>query len=193
MKSLLFSILIIVFLISFIKSNEETTFENHQVLRIKITTEEQLKDLVTFEENQKIDLWSDNFKIGALDIRISNEFKPTFEKEFLFRHQLEYSILVYNVQDLIDKEKSEMKNKIFFNYGIKISENETKQFFDNYRTIAEINNWMKQMAETHPDICSLITDFGKSYEGRDIQGLKIGKKTNQFKTSNFNSWWYSRS
>jgi len=29
---------------------------------------------------------------------------------------------------------------------------------------------------THPDICSLITDFGKSYEGRDIQGLKIGKK-----------------
>jgi len=170
-------IILLAFVISLVICEE--TFHGHQVLRVKVTSEEQVQELLSYESKQKIDLWSDNFKIGALDIRIPSEFKATFERDFLFRHQLESSIVVYDLQDLINKEKEAMKNKIFFNYqeGQKTADNQTAEFFDNYRTLAEIQNWMRQMAENHPQICSLITDFGvKSHEGRDIIGLKIGKK-----------------
>ena len=44
--------------------------------------------------------------------------------------------------------------------------------YDKYHTIEDIHAWIDKMVQTYPTLASTFT-VGKSYEKRDLKGLKI--------------------
>jgi carboxypeptidase A1 len=153
---------------------EYKTYHGHQVLRLNISNEEQLSKLRLLEELTQIDLWDDNFHLGQMDVRVPHEFKHSFEKNFLRKLHVTSQVLIPDLQQKIDEELSSMKNKVVIEQYNKTN---AFQFFDSYRRLGEINNWMTQMSQNYAGHVSLITDFpSQSYERRQITGLKIGKK-----------------
>jgi len=175
MKAFVFFIVVIVsFIGATFTKDDVVKFDGDQVISLNVTDEHQLSFLKYFEELQKIDLWSDNFALGELNLRIPKHSWSEFQELFLQRFNLKYRVVIHNLQELVDAETSEMQKKIIID---RYNRTNSFQFFDAYRNLDEINNWMSQMAENYPDRVSVITDFPtESYEKRKILGVKIGKK-----------------
>lgn len=175
MKALVFFIIVVVSFIGakFIK-DDVVKFDGDQVISLNVTNEHQLSFLKYFEELQKIDLWSDNFALGELNLRIPRHVWSEFQELFLEKFNVKHRVVIPNLQELIDAEAVEMQKKTIIDH---YNRTNSFQFFDAYRNLDEINNWMSQMAENYPDRVSVITDFPtESYEKRKILGVKIGKK-----------------
>lgn len=56
-------------------------------------------------------------------------------------------------------------------------------FFSNYQSYDTINQWLRLLESLRPELVELVS-LGKSYEGREILGVKI-KGTKQPKTTEF--------
>jgi hypothetical protein len=124
---------IFLLIILFITSIYTISFES-QVLRINITSNEQLDTLRNLEETQKIDLFTDYLGLTTIDIRIPNEYRKEVEDKLLKKYKMNYKTLISDFQALIDEEKlSLLKTK-------KYETNQTNlEFFQNFRRIEEIN------------------------------------------------------
>jgi carboxypeptidase A1 len=121
-----------------------------------------------FEELQKIDVWSENAGISQYDVRIPANYRNEFDMHFLKKFNIKFETVIENLQDKIDVEISELASRAKYNPELK---NADAQFFDSYRTLEEINTWTKHQAATNK-FASLV-NIGKSFEQRDILGLKI--------------------
>ena len=53
-----------------------------------------------------------------------------------------------------------------------ISSLENTTFHNSYHPLSQIENFMQELVDAHPEIARLVK-FGRSAEGRDIQGLTI--------------------
>lgn len=169
-------IFLIIALIVFVAS-EYQRFDKHQVIRFNITTQEQLEALKTLEESQKVDFWSENYEVSQFDVRVPFEQKQDFQTNFLEKYKISHMILIDDLQKRIEQEMTEMAKFAKYDPQNKKSEEE---FFDKYRTYEEHNTWMKAKVAAHPNLAELVT-IGKSYEKRDIFGLKIHNKSVQSK------------
>ncbi|XP_067325463.1 carboxypeptidase A1-like [Anolis sagrei] len=143
-------------------------FVGDQVLRITARNEEQLvmlNELGELEDLQ-IDFWRGPSKPGlAVDMRVPFRSVQAV-KVFLESNGILYSIMIQDLQDLLDEEKETMLLS-------KKSERSTGTFsFSSYHTIEEIYSWMDYFVAENPDLVSKI-QIGQSYEGRPIYVLKF--------------------
>ncbi|NXI58951.1 CBPA2 Carboxypeptidase, partial [Chloroceryle aenea] len=144
------------------------TFVGHQVLRIQTKNEDEVKKLQLLEslEHLKLDFWI-NPSAPALpvDVRIpANNVQAV--KAFLESYGIEYSILIEDLQALLDEEKQDMANNqqqerssSHFNYGA-------------YHTLDELYAELDHLASEYSNLITKL-HIGNSYEERPLYVLKF--------------------
>ncbi|CAL8296858.1 unnamed protein product [Boreogadus saida] len=146
------------------------TFDGHQVLRISAKDEVQLSALRDLEalDHLQLDIW-----IGVRDVSTPVDIRvPAFSlstvKSHLDYYEIQYSIMIRDLQVALDEEAEEM------DAATRAVEPRNTDAFDysRYHTIEEIYNFQDMLVSENPNLVSKIV-IGRSYEGRPINVLKF--------------------
>nr|XP_009935879.1 PREDICTED: carboxypeptidase A2 [Opisthocomus hoazin] len=144
------------------------TFVGHQVLRIKTRNEEQVKKLQLLEslEHLHLDFWI-NPSTPALpvDVRIPAKSLQAV-KAFLESHGIQYSILIEDLQVVLDKEKQDMA------YSQQRQRDSNSFDYGSYHSLDSIYAELDNLASEYSDIVSKL-QIGESYEKRPLYVLKF--------------------
>ncbi|XP_054476768.1 carboxypeptidase A1-like [Anoplopoma fimbria] len=146
------------------------TFNGHQVLRIVAKNEAQLSlikeldDMVQFE----LDFWR-----GVTDVATPVDVRVPFHslqsiKIHLESLDIEYSIMIQDLQAMLDEEQEEMES------AARLAEPRNTDSFDysRYHTISEIYSFQDMLVAENPKLVSKVV-IGQSYEGRPLNLLKF--------------------
>ncbi|NWR58637.1 CBPA2 Carboxypeptidase, partial [Bucorvus abyssinicus] len=144
------------------------TFVGHQVLRIMTRNEEEVEKIQLLEslEHLELDFWINPSALAQpVDVRIpANSVQAV--KAFLEAHGIQYSILIEDLQVILDKEKEDMacgqqkeRSSNTFNYG-------------TYHTLEEIYTELDHLVAEYSSIVSKL-QIGQSYEKRPLYVLKF--------------------
>nr|ACQ58136.1 Carboxypeptidase A2 precursor [Anoplopoma fimbria] len=149
-------------------ANAERLFVGEQVLRVNVESEEQMQLLQALEtqEEWELDFWLHPVSTELpVDIRVPRS-SVSAVTEFLSAHGIPYSVIINNLQELLDEEKAEMMEN-------QMKERSTRSFnFGSYHPIETIYSWMDTLVAQHP---KLVTkqEIGRSYENRPMYVLKF--------------------
>ncbi|EPY49421.1 carboxypeptidase [Schizosaccharomyces cryophilus OY26] len=169
-------------------------YENEQVIRLYHDGLDEMKEVQSYAESSKIDIWETNPRYT--DVRLHREVV----KEIILRVP-NYRVLISNVSmaltNSLPKEQG-IKNlpPLDFNTLSAMSQESisqlylqyTEEFYRNYQNIEAINSYLRLLASMYSDLCEL-TSLGTTAEGRSILGLRIhGRKSdgNEFFNENRN-------
>ncbi|XP_040269364.1 carboxypeptidase A1-like [Bufo bufo] len=151
-------------------------YSGQQVLRILPTSEEQVnlvRDLENIEE-LTIDFWQGPSRPNRfIDIRV--QFSSLQDvKIYLEFHNIQYSIMIQDLQTLLDEERKDMK------IGRAMENARSTDTFNyaTYHTFDEINNFINNLVAENPGLVSKI-EIGRSYEGRPLNVLKFSTGANR--------------
>ena len=150
------------------------SYRGDQVVSFNLTTKVQYNTLHKLEEEQHVDIWAEHQSLSKIDIRIPQKSFEIVNQQLFKKFNIKYTTIVKDIQNLIDEETNQMKSRIIYNPENKKSQ---EDFFKNFRTIEEIHAWMKKHEETSKLV--KIVSAGKTYEGRDILGMRIRGKKNK--------------
>ncbi|XP_078581878.1 carboxypeptidase B-like [Branchiostoma floridae x Branchiostoma japonicum] len=129
-------------------------FDGEQVLRIFPKDERQLQELVKLEMTEaRLDFWK---RPGGLsrpvDVRVPKDLL-THMKKLLGNTGIQYTVMIDDLQQLINNQTSTLKGDIF----------------DEYNNYEELQNF----AHEYPSLTTLF-NIGSTYEGRDIKAIRVG-------------------
>ncbi|XP_040199272.1 carboxypeptidase A2-like isoform X3 [Rana temporaria] len=149
------------------------TFIGEQVLRIKANSNEQLsllQDLQSFTHLQ-LDFWTEPAKSDIpVDIRVPFT-SLQFVKAYLEYNNFDYSIMIENLQQVINTEKEELESN-------ERKERNSGSFdFGAYHTLDTINYAIDLIIADYSSIVSK-QQIGNSYEGRPLNVLKFSTGAN---------------
>ncbi|XP_041058764.1 carboxypeptidase A1-like [Carcharodon carcharias] len=146
----------------------QETFVGDQVLRITVSNEEQLALVKSLQEQEhlNIDFWLEPSRpLLPIDIQVPREHVQSV-KAFLEFSGVGYSILIEDLQMLLDEEKKEMmfsrhkeRNSQTFNYA-------------SYHTLEEIYAWMDTFVASNSGLVSKL-QIGNTFEKRPIYVLRF--------------------
>lgn len=139
-------------------------FDNYRVMRVNVQTEAQLNVLRELEEqNSGYMFWETPDAIGRNVDFVVPPHKFDESETIFAKVGLTPLTLAGNLQTLIDNEG--------------VADKRARASFDwtEYHELDVIYRWMDTIAAKYP---SVVTTFnvGKTYEGRDIKGLKVSYK-----------------
>ncbi|KAM8891170.1 carboxypeptidase A4 [Spinachia spinachia] len=143
-------------------------FVGDQVIRVNVQSKEQLQLLQALEAQQdrELDFWLHPVSTELpVDIRVPR-LRVGSVKEHLSAHSVPYSVIIHDLQDLLDEEKAEMVEN-------QMKERSTRSFnFGAYHSLETIYSWMDTLVAQHP---KLVTkqEIGRSYENRPMYVLKF--------------------
>ncbi|XP_041112204.1 carboxypeptidase A1-like [Polyodon spathula] len=149
-------------------------FIGDQVLRIKAENDEQISILQSLEtqEHLQLDFWlhpaNPEFPV---DIRIPFSNVQAV-KVLLESNNIQYSVLIDDVQAVLDEEQHELEVN-------QKRERLTKSFnFGAYHKLETIYGWMDTLVTQYPNLVSKI-NIGSTYEGRPMYVLKFSTGGNK--------------
>ncbi|XP_008047782.1 carboxypeptidase A2 isoform X1 [Carlito syrichta] len=143
------------------------TFVGDQVLEIIPSNEEQIRRLLQLEaeDHLQLDFWRPPSTTGeTVHVRVPFVSVQAV-KVFLESQGIAYSIMIEDVQVLLDKEDEEM----LFNQRRERSGNFN---FGAYHTLEEISQEMDSLVAEYPGLVSKVT-IGSSFENRPMNVLKF--------------------
>ncbi|XP_031720057.1 carboxypeptidase A4 [Anarrhichthys ocellatus] len=149
-------------------ANAERLFIGDQVIRVNVQSEEQLQLLQALENQQEweLDFWLHPVSTELpIDIRVPRSSVSSVT-EYLTAHGIPYSVIIDNLQELLDEEKAEMVEN-------QMKERSSKTIkFEAYHRLEAIYSWMDTLVAEHP---KLVTkqEIGRSYEDRPMYVLKF--------------------
>ncbi|XP_078085102.1 carboxypeptidase O-like isoform X2 [Mustelus asterias] len=151
----------------------QAQYNGDQVLRLMPTDSEQVDYLRQLVENERIDLWKPEFPEaiqprGEVHARIPASALGTVKGE-LKERALQYSVLIQNIQELLDKQiESEGEQSL----------STRAHSYTKYHPMEEIYQWMEEMKENYKE---LVTQhlLGITYEKRPMYYLKISRKSDK--------------
>ncbi|XP_075199639.1 carboxypeptidase A1-like [Anomaloglossus baeobatrachus] len=145
-----------------------------QVLRAHAKDDTQLDILRELEamKHLEVDYWrspsSPNLPVDMMVPKVALQQV----KVFLESNSIDYSIMIEDVQDLLDQEQREMQSAKFQERSINIFS------YSTYHTIEEIYSWIDSLVMEYPQLVTKI-DIGQSSEGRPIYALKFSTGGNK--------------
>ncbi|XP_075713629.1 carboxypeptidase A1-like [Rhinoderma darwinii] len=151
-------------------------FSGQQVLRILPANDEQVnivRELENYEDLQ-LDFWQEpSVPERFIDIRVPF-FSLQDVKVYLEFHNIQYSIMIPDLQTLLDEEKRDMK------MGRAMENARSTDTFNyaTYHTFDEINNFIDTLVAENPGFVSKI-EIGKSYQNRPLNVLKFSTGANR--------------
>uniref|UniRef100_A0A8C9ZYT2 Carboxypeptidase A4 n=1 Tax=Sander lucioperca TaxID=283035 RepID=A0A8C9ZYT2_SANLU len=144
------------------------------VIRVNVQSEEQIQLLQALENQQEweLDFWLHPVSTELpVDIRVPHSSVSSVT-EYLIAHNIHYSVIINNLQELLDEEKAEMEEN-------QMNEFSTRSFnFGAYHRLETIYSWMDTLVAQYP---KLVTkqDIGRSYENRPMYVLKFSTGGNK--------------
>ncbi|XP_071387061.1 carboxypeptidase A5 [Centroberyx affinis] len=146
------------------------TFEGHQVLRIAAKDEVQLSLIRELEEMEhlELDFWREATDVATpVDVRVPF-YSLQAVKVFLEAQELEYSIMIKDLQVVLDEEQERLQS------AARAAQPRNTDSFDysNYHSISEIYRFQDMLVAENPNLVSKMV-IGQSYEGRPINVLKF--------------------
>nr|XP_014277059.1 carboxypeptidase B [Halyomorpha halys] len=144
---------VLVLLVYLVSAN--TRFDGSEVLNVFSNKHHLLRSLARVEG---LDVWSQNKTNTEILVPSS---RVGSVKRFLDKKKIPYSVMIQNVQKLIDEEQ----------YSSQISMREGFSLY-NYHTLDEIYEWMDSLSMKYPELVSIET-IGYSHENRPIKVAKI--------------------
>uniref|UniRef100_A0A8C5NT49 Carboxypeptidase A1 n=1 Tax=Junco hyemalis TaxID=40217 RepID=A0A8C5NT49_JUNHY len=160
---------LLVFLALLGVSSTEQLFVGDQVLRVTASKEEHITLLGVLGEREElqVDFWRHPNSLGhPVDLRVPF---PSLQgvKKFLDFHNFSYSIMIEDVQALLNEEKAEMLR------SSRHRSVDTATFnYEAYHTIDEIYNFMDMLVAENPNLVSKL-EIGRSTENRPLYVLKF--------------------
>ncbi|EFN83243.1 zinc carboxypeptidase isoform X2 [Harpegnathos saltator] len=144
---------------------EKATFYNYKVFRLVPITEEHLEVLRHLEESVDVfSFWrSPSYVNAPADLMVAPHKLPEFY-EMMKNFDIPYNVHIENVQELIDRTTSTQSRTLSFD-------------FTSYHTLDEIYENLDDLAKQYPNKVQTIIG-GKTYEGRQIKGVKVSFKPN---------------
>ncbi|XP_064417278.1 carboxypeptidase A1 [Latimeria chalumnae] len=144
------------------------TFVGDQVLRITISNEEHVAKLKELEELEhlQVDFWKHAASYELpVDVRVPFHSLQDV-KAFLEFNNIQYSIMIEDLQVLLDEEQQEMTRS-------RALERASNKFnYATYHNLDEIYNWMDVLVSENPNLVSKI-QIGRSFEQRPLYVLKF--------------------
>ncbi|KAK2842675.1 hypothetical protein Q5P01_012875 [Channa striata] len=146
----------------------ERVFVGDQVFRVEVQSEEHIRLLQALEAKQEweLDFWLHPVSTELpVDIRVP---RPSLSsvKMYLNSHNIPFSVIIDDLQALLDKEKAEMKEN-------HMKERSTRSFnFGAYHTLDTIYSFMDTLVAQYPNLVSK-EKIGTSYENRPMYVLKF--------------------
>ncbi|KAM7002795.1 carboxypeptidase A4 [Tautogolabrus adspersus] len=153
---------------------DERVFIGDQVIRVNAESEEQIQLLQALETQEE---WEMDFWLHPVSTELPVDIRVPFSSQgavtqFLDSHDIHYSVLINNLQDLLDEERAEMQEN-------QMNERSTKNFnFGAYHRLETIYSWMDTLVAQYPNLVSK-QDIGKSYENRPMYVLKFSTGGNK--------------
>ncbi|XP_014847422.1 PREDICTED: carboxypeptidase A2-like [Poecilia mexicana] len=149
-------------------ARSERLFTGDQVIRIDAQSEEQIKLLQILESEEKwnLDFWRHPVSTELpVDVRVPRSHLGAM-KEYLHAHSIPFTVMIDDVQELLDQEKAEMRENL-------IRERNTRNFnFAAYHPLETIYSWMDTLVAQHPNLVTKL-EIGRSYENRPMYVLKF--------------------
>lgn len=146
----------------------EEIFNGDQVLRIHVESEDHIEALKELEEDVDLglDFWTHGFSSERpVDIRVPYASLYAV-KDFLREKNILFTVMINNVQELLDRERAEMVS------NAKMERN-TKSFnFAAYHNLETIYSFMDTLAASQPNLISKVK-IGSTYENRPMYALKF--------------------
>ncbi|XP_074020602.1 carboxypeptidase A1-like [Numenius arquata] len=147
------------------------TFIGHQVLRIVPTNDEELQKVQELQdlEELQLDFWLSPRGLGhPVDVRVPfPSLQPL--KAHLESNGISYSIMIEDVQALVDHEQMEMLRG---RRGLPLSTNTFD--YATYHNLDEIYAFMDLLVAENPTLVSKL-EIGRSTENRPLYVLKFSK------------------
>jgi len=151
----------------FVLESANNDFSGFKVYRTLPTEEYQTEFLENLQETSKFyDFWSDAKSRRAVDIMTSPGMDSVLEAE-LDSHNIAWTVMISNVQELINKENAGAVHKDKAGSGHSMT-------WDDYHSLEDMYSYFDYLETTFSDIVSTEV-VGQSYEGRDIRVAKVCK------------------
>ena len=144
---------------------QRVRFDGHRVYSVSLPSAKSVH-VVKFMKHLGVDFWNEPYQVNQeFKIRVPPQMVYAAE-QVMNNFQIPHQVLTENLQDWIDHERQEMESEASEIFGL-------HDFpLDNFHNLAETNQWVKSIAESHKDKVKL-EKIGKTYEGRDITLVKI--------------------
>ncbi|NXJ98611.1 CBPA1 Carboxypeptidase, partial [Corythaixoides concolor] len=147
----------------------------HQVLRIVPTNEEELQKVQELQDLEalELDFWLTPRGPGyPVDVRVPfPSLQPL--KAHLEANGITYSIMIEDVQTLLDNERMEMLRSRSRRRSL-LPLSTTTFDYTTYHTLDEINEFIDLLVAENPDLVSKL-EIGQSTENRPLYVLKFSK------------------
>ena len=140
------------------------SYDKFKVLRVK-TPDLNSVNVINNDLKDYVDIWAEPRLGFYSDIMVSSHDLLMIEQR-LFAANLDYSIMIENVQTLIDNENVQS------NLSSNVRAMDHPMDWTSYHSQDDMEKYMDYLVEKYPEFVSTEV-IGKSYEGRTMRILKI--------------------
>nr|AAT36730.1 carboxypeptidase A [Aedes aegypti] len=142
--------------------SERARFDNYRLYRIQVETIQQLEVLQAVEQlGDGYSFWSEPVNVDSHVELVVPPHKFGEFGELVERYELQAELSVSNLEQLFEHERKRTTKEAFG--------------WNAYYTLEEIYAWMDELVARYPSVLTAVVG-GKSYEGRDIRGVKVSYK-----------------
>ncbi|XP_055907038.1 zinc carboxypeptidase A 1-like [Eupeodes corollae] len=144
---------------------ERTRYDNYRLYTVTPSNLEQLKILQEIEgKSDSVIFLQGPYVLGKAVQIVVAPHKAHDIIDGLRRNELDVQLIEKNLQTILDEEDIGLSSSRRSGYD-----------WTAYHTLEETYNWLESLEKAHPDQVELIVG-GKTYENREIRGVKISYK-----------------
>ena len=158
-------------------------YDNDVVLRFNIDSEEDVKVLAEVSDMLYLDVWESTNQ--WVDIRMAKDvvssvlglLPPSMQHKYSpLMHDLAQTVYESYPSDLPKEDHRPQRGYGTLHLPTKSREDSRELFFQEYQPLSVIQPWMTLLSSLFPSHVTKV-NIGTSYEGRPIQGLRVGLRT----------------
>ncbi|CAG9832795.1 unnamed protein product [Diabrotica balteata] len=146
-------------------SSAVVRYDNYTLYKLYPKSTNDLEFLQNLQKSKeyKLDFWNEPSSWRKfVNVLVSPKDKYSFEY-IIGKNNINFEVITDNIQERIDEE---------FRVNKLTAVKDGDLTWDKYYDLQAINDWLEKLANDHPDKVTLIKG-GKSYENRDIIGVKV--------------------
>ncbi|XP_003967990.2 carboxypeptidase A6 [Takifugu rubripes] len=147
-------------------------YAGDQVFRIHPKNIDEVQTLKNILGHMQVDFWQPNSaslicQNTTVDVHVKRNDTLAVHARLQQEH-IDYGVFISDLQEEIEKQtgyRSSRKRRSEFQYDYEV-----------YHSLEEIQSWMFEINRTQPNLVDMFS-IGKSYEGRPLYVLQIGKRS----------------